>query len=671
MSKAESFRQKSEQNGILNPASRINNKTEWLSCSVLRDVPLSQSSSQRKAKLPEGSDANPNFSSLLYKHAENISEHIRESKALGKEKDMEMQSFRTNQQANSRDVRKQENVDRMIASPESFHLSKLSLFKSEAGNTDIVDFKEPMNPHHRLAQHLSEGRRLKTHGPAVHSVAENCLLMNEHRKKMAPPAGGSSCRLSSVEANNPLVAQLLQGSLPLDGFRQPRPRAEINQPPSVFPNTSVCKMAASERNTIENSQSCLSPDRKAYTLDPNGPNHVRKQDNHDNTWTTKHASKLNHIKTEPHQGKQMVEDEFKSSCSRNTQLNQLGQTYAQEWESKNLMHSRIIPSAEIKQPASPLPACSFQKRLSSISFSSEDSTSQRLFNHLQTDAGNSPPAALLQASIKTTFGSGLPNKFRHQEPKGVGKVYVSVATNQLRRGSIFLPEQQMKQVDGSDGVSRAVRNKFLGPPSSGPPEVRFDQNQTAIPTKAVRGVSGVPSANICSVVKEEPLPFNERFSNCQMSAKQSHQKQDFQENMQAFQIKNPEFPPYSASEQKKGGVQRAPHSHPHQQLYNRYPSVQFNNGKFNPSIQFNSGNRTASVIEKSIGHFLGNSASVVRGLSAQSAPAQFADSGRSDGLELKCSCRLKAMIVCKGCGAFCHDDCIGPSKLCVACLVVR
>lgn len=48
--------------------------------------------------------------------------------------------------------------------------------------------------------------------------------------------------------------------------------------------------------------------------------------------------------------------------------------------------------------------------------------------------------------------------------------------------------------------------------------------------------------------------------------------------------------------------------------------------------------------------------------------------GFSDGTEevaLKCSCRLKAMIMCQGCGAFCHDDCIGPSKLCVSCLVVR
>ncbi|XP_015252310.1 PREDICTED: putative Polycomb group protein ASXL1 [Cyprinodon variegatus] len=48
----------------------------------------------------------------------------------------------------------------------------------------------------------------------------------------------------------------------------------------------------------------------------------------------------------------------------------------------------------------------------------------------------------------------------------------------------------------------------------------------------------------------------------------------------------------------------------------------------------------------------------------------FTDS-TTEEVALKCSCRLKAMIMCQGCGAFCHDDCIGPSKLCVSCLVVR
>ncbi|XP_069742654.1 putative Polycomb group protein ASXL2 isoform X2 [Narcine bancroftii] len=49
----------------------------------------------------------------------------------------------------------------------------------------------------------------------------------------------------------------------------------------------------------------------------------------------------------------------------------------------------------------------------------------------------------------------------------------------------------------------------------------------------------------------------------------------------------------------------------------------------------------------------------------------FSESGNMEDSPSKCYCRLKAMIMCKGCGAFCHDDCIGPSKLCVSCLVVR
>jgi len=41
------------------------------------------------------------------------------------------------------------------------------------------------------------------------------------------------------------------------------------------------------------------------------------------------------------------------------------------------------------------------------------------------------------------------------------------------------------------------------------------------------------------------------------------------------------------------------------------------------------------------------------------------DDSENDG----CACGLRAMVACQKCGAFCHDDCIGPSKLCVTCLV--
>ena len=49
----------------------------------------------------------------------------------------------------------------------------------------------------------------------------------------------------------------------------------------------------------------------------------------------------------------------------------------------------------------------------------------------------------------------------------------------------------------------------------------------------------------------------------------------------------------------------------------------------------------------------------------------FIEGSNMEEVQSKCYCRLKAMIMCKGCGAFCHDDCIGPSNLCVSCLVVR
>lgn len=34
-----------------------------------------------------------------------------------------------------------------------------------------------------------------------------------------------------------------------------------------------------------------------------------------------------------------------------------------------------------------------------------------------------------------------------------------------------------------------------------------------------------------------------------------------------------------------------------------------------------------------------------------------------------CNCHLKAMIMCTRCGAFCHNDCIGPTQLCITCIV--
>lgn len=64
--------------------------------------------------------------------------------------------------------------------------------------------------------------------------------------------------------------------------------------------------------------------------------------------------------------------------------------------------------------------------------------------------------------------------------------------------------------------------------------------------------------------------------------------------------------------------------------------------------------------------------SLDHGGQGEPSPEQsFIEGSNMEDVQSKCYCRLKAMIMCKGCGAFCHDDCIGPSKLCVSCLVVR
>jgi len=39
-------------------------------------------------------------------------------------------------------------------------------------------------------------------------------------------------------------------------------------------------------------------------------------------------------------------------------------------------------------------------------------------------------------------------------------------------------------------------------------------------------------------------------------------------------------------------------------------------------------------------------------------------------MNYKCTCESKPLVACKKCGAYCHDDCIGQTKICWNCLVV-
>ncbi|XP_009693155.1 PREDICTED: putative Polycomb group protein ASXL1 [Cariama cristata] len=104
-----------------------------------------------------------------------------------------------------------------------------------------------------------------------------------------------------------------------------------------------------------------------------------------------------------------------------------------------------------------------------------------------------------------------------------------------------------------------------------------------------------------------------------------------------------------------------------QAFYGKLSKLQLNSRSFNYSSNTPAFPRSLAGSMMQLTHKANFAANHNTSLSVQ----MFADSSSVDEISFKCSCSLKAMIMCKGCGAFCHDDCIGPSKLCVLCLVVR
>ncbi|XP_077756530.1 putative Polycomb group protein ASXL3 isoform X5 [Canis aureus] len=567
---------------------------------------------------------------------------------------------------------------------------------------DTEDFPGPElpPPAAEVAPGVQQAQSVKAPTPGA---GDEPISLAPDPLKRVPGAGSSGCRLSSVEANNPLVTQLLQGNLPLEKvLPQPRlgAKLEINRLPLPLQTTSAGKTAP-ERNVVELPSSSPNPDGKGYLAGTLAPLQMRKRENHPKKRVARTVGEHTQVKCEP--GKLLVEPDVKGvPCVINSGMSQLGhsQPFKQEWLSKHSMQNRIVHSPEVKQQKRLLPSCSFQQNLFHVdkngSFHPDAGTSHRQqFYQMPVAArGPVPSAALLQASAKPPVGCGAFAFNRHLEQKGLGEVGLSSAPHQLRLANMLSPNMAMKEGDDVGGAAHAVPNKALVHPPPPPPppppplalppppppppplpppipnaEVPSDQKQPPVTMETTKRLSWPQSTGICSNIKSEPLSFEEGLSSsCELGMKQvSYDQNEMKEQLKAFALKNADFSSYLLSEPQKPFTQLAAQKmqvQQQQQLCGNYPTIHFGSTSFK---------RAASAIEKSIG-ILGSGSSPATGLPGQNAqmPVQnFADSSNADQLELKCSCRLKAMIVCKGCGAFCHDDCIGPSKLCVACLVVR
>ncbi|XP_072460609.1 putative Polycomb group protein ASXL3 isoform X1 [Notamacropus eugenii] len=589
-------------------------------------------------------------------------------------------------------------------------MAKISLpVKSEAPEIDkcfrmdTEDFSVPEIPTQAEVT-TSSTQQTPNSKASVSSSMEETLSLTTESVKRVPGGGSSSCRLSSVEANNPLVTQLLQGNLPLEkALPQPRlgAKLEIHRLPLPLQTPSMCK-TASERNIVETPASSPNPDGKGYLAGTLVPLQIRKRENHPKKRMARTVGEHAQVKCEP--GKLLMDTDVKvAPCVINSNMNQLGhsQPFKQEWMSKHTAQSRIAHSPEVKQQKRLLPSCSFQQNLFHVdkngSFHPDTSTShrQQFYQMPVTARGPIPSAALLQAPSKATAGCHAFAFNRHLEQKSLAEVGIPTTSHQLRLANVLSSNIPIKEGDDVGSNAHAIQNKSLVHPPPPPPplpppplpppppppippslpnaDVPPDQKQPPVTMETTKRLSWPQPAGICSNIKSEPLSFEEGLSSCELSMKQvSYDQNEVKEQLKAFGLKNADFSSYILSEPQKPFTQLAAQKmqvqpqqpQPPQQLCGNYPAIHFGSTSFK---------RAASAIEKSIG-ILGSVSSTATGISTPNAqiPVQnFADNSSADELELKCSCRLKAMIVCKGCGAFCHDDCIGPSKLCVACLVVR
>ncbi|KAM8966305.1 putative Polycomb group protein ASXL3 [Pelodytes ibericus] len=574
-------------------------------------------------------------------------------------------------------------VGRVKSEPMSYsQMSKLSR-RSPVTNVAVPIKSEVSEPDKCFSDHsiTSKANDLEIGVQSLKTIGnisrEEPLSLTTESLKRATNAGNSSCRLSSVEANNPLVTQLLQGNLPLEKvLPQPRLGAKLEISRLPVQATSVYK-SASERMMGDGNSCSPTPEGKNYPLANMNPLHMRKRENHPKKRMARTVGDHAQIKCES--GKLSIDsDTSLSSCMMNSNMNPLGQgqVFKQEWMNKHPVHARIAHSPEIKQQKRPLPSCSFQQNVFNVdkngSYHPEASTSHRQHFYQMSMAQRGPSSSVyLQGPVKSQPSSNAFANFgRHPEQKVLGET--NVPSLPPRMGNAYSPNIHFKEGEDLSNAPQTLQHKFLVHPSLSNSEVPSDQKQPAVTMETTKRLGWPQPASICSNIKSEPISFEDGLNNsCELTMKQaSCEQNEVKEQLKAFALKNADFSSYLLSEPQKPFTQLAAQKLQTQQL----PQQQQQCGSY-PAIQFGSTSfkRAASAIEKSIG-ILGSNSKSASGLSSRNTPMPvqtFADSSSADELELKCSCRLKAMIVCKGCGAFCHDDCIGPSKLCVACLVVR
>lgn len=435
---------------------------------------------------------------------------------------------------------------------------------------------------------------------------------------------------SAVEANNPLVMQLLQGNLPLEKILPPAHGGSKAESPQLPLTKGQSHGGPLGMGSLQN------PGENGCTIGKNSPGSLR-----------------------------VLKDPLSESCETKS----LGRVEATQAPGAPQI-SKLVPSLDPLQPVTDLMNCSekleevdFKEQLPSFSF--EDKDVQDASRCSNSDAASSPGD--LTTSRASCFSS--PN-------------VISFGPKQTT-GALSNVEDQGKKLFGPRNMAATIQCPRPADPMSLPAEVssvfpsrKLGQSKNSVPggvqTAKEDWIPKPPPASV-SIKSEKTFVGGPLKADAENRKAVGHSPLELVGHLQGMPFVV-DLPFWKLPREPGKGLSQPlePSSIPSQlnikqAFYGKLSKLQLSSTSFNYSSRSPSFPKGLAGSVVQLSHKANFGASHSTSLSLQ----MFTDSSTVESISLQCACSLKAMIMCQGCGAFCHDDCIGPSKLCVLCLVVR
>ncbi|XP_041080899.1 polycomb group protein ASXL1-like isoform X2 [Polyodon spathula] len=447
---------------------------------------------------------------------------------------------------------------------------------------------------------IDEGRK-KENTDGSQTEAHNPLSTVQKNAEAPRKAGSSSRHVSSVEANNPLVTQLLQGSLPLEKVL-PQPNStsklEIHRLPVPLLKLQENQSVKSVQSNIGRGEdSCTTNSKTHQDVPPKaGQGHLKSSLAHNEVWVQSRVSS-NEI----------------SSCG--------GQILGFQEQVNTVVTPNTHEDSRVTEQG--MSSCCFEE-VANIAGGPSQVNSPALSNNNPSNSAFGQNSAF--GLIVDKGYPGVPGQKGAAQECRAGDVQCNTVMDQV-------PSQNRQVSPQNNFVSREVV-----------PTVKIDWHPKQQPENPS---CQSPSKNVLITGKKDSassFESKEHFPGTLLNVGMSLVRLT-RESGKPFQHPlEPSYIPFQLNIQ--------------QQFYRKLPKLHYNS-----SLGFNY-TTNMPISDRALSGFSKNIANSVMQLQQKT----FAEHSVEE-MALKCSCRLRAMIVCQGCGAFCHDDCIGPSKLCVSCLV--